>query len=88
MYESNDFVKQENSIVNPLFIGSKRLYLIIGFLVIVVGLGAIAWLLQLLNGLGVTGLNDRVFWGMYVTNFIFFIGISYSGTLISATWRV
>ncbi len=46
------------------------------------------WLHQLSQGLSVTGLNVPVFWGMYITNFVFFIGISHAGTLISAILRL
>jgi Ni/Fe-hydrogenase subunit HybB-like protein len=47
-----------------------------------------AWMYQLRNGLGVTGLNVPVYWGVYITNFVFFIGISHAGTLISAILRL
>jgi len=43
---------------------------------------------QLLWGLGVTGLNQPVTWGFYIVNFVFFIGISHAGTLISAILRL
>ena len=43
---------------------------------------------QLLRGLGVTGLNQPVSWGFYIVNFVFFIGISHAGTLISAILRL
>jgi len=43
---------------------------------------------QLLYGLGVTGLNQPVTWGFYIVNFVFFIGISHAGTLISAILRL
>ncbi len=49
------------------------------------------WMLfgrQLLYGLGVTGLNQPVAWGFYIVNFVFFIGISHAGTLISAILRL
>jgi Ni/Fe-hydrogenase subunit HybB-like protein len=46
------------------------------------------WLRQLRSGLGVTGLNVPVYWGVYITNFVFFIGISHAGTLISAILRL
>jgi Ni/Fe-hydrogenase subunit HybB-like protein len=46
------------------------------------------WLRQLSQGLSVTGLNAPVYWGMYITNFVFFIGISHAGTLISAILRL
>lgn len=47
-----------------------------------------AWVHQLRWGLGVTGLNVPVYWGTYITNFVFFIGISHAGTLISAILRL
>ncbi|MGD8330727.1 MAG: polysulfide reductase NrfD [Acidobacteriota bacterium] len=43
---------------------------------------------QILWGLGVTGLNQPVVWGFYIVNFVFFIGISHAGTLISAILRL
>jgi len=43
---------------------------------------------QILKGLGVTGLNQPVYWGFYIVNFVFFIGISHAGTLISAILRL
>jgi Ni/Fe-hydrogenase subunit HybB-like protein len=50
--------------------------------------GAIAYTVQFYEGLGVTGLQQPVSWGFYVTNFVFFIGISHAGTLISAILRL
>jgi len=50
--------------------------------------GALSYGKQLRDGLGVTGLNQPVSWGFYVTNFVFFIGISHAGTLISAILRL
>ncbi|HYA29649.1 MAG TPA: NrfD/PsrC family molybdoenzyme membrane anchor subunit, partial [Acidobacteriota bacterium] len=50
--------------------------------------GAIAYAVQFTEGLGVTGLDQPVSWGFYVTNFVFFIGISHAGTLISAILRL
>ncbi len=50
--------------------------------------GAIAYGFQFYYGLGVTGLQQPVGWGFYVTNFVFFIGISHAGTLISAILRL
>ncbi len=47
-----------------------------------------AWVYQLRWGLGTTGLNIPVYWGFYITNFVFFIGISHAGTLISAILRL
>jgi Ni/Fe-hydrogenase subunit HybB-like protein len=47
---------------------------------------AFGW--QVYNGIGVTGLRRPVFWGFYITNFVFWIGLSHAGTLISAILRL
>lgn len=50
--------------------------------------GAIAYVWQLRYGLAVTAMNDYFSWGIYIINFVFFIGISMAGTLISAMLRL
>jgi Ni/Fe-hydrogenase subunit HybB-like protein len=57
-------------------------------LAVVVAIGMVAYALQLVFGLSVTAMNDYVSWGLYMANFVFFIGISYAGTLISAVLRL
>src|SRR3990172_7337160 len=52
------------------------------------GWGLYAYSCQLRYGLGVTGMNQPVTWGFYIINFVFFIGISHAGTLISAILRL
>ncbi len=66
----------------------KGFYLTFSTLVALVLLGLYAYLTQLRYGLGVTGLSRQIFWGVYITNFVFFIGISHAGTFISAILRV
>jgi len=36
------------------------------------------------EGLGLLGLNNPVNWGLYIVNFVFWVGIGHAGTLISA----
>jgi len=48
------------------------------------GFWLLPWAYQIFVGQGVTGLNTPNFWGVYLTNFVFWIGISHSGTLLSA----
>ena len=50
--------------------------------------GLYAFYVQLRFGLVATGMRDQVMWGLYLVNFVFFIGISHAGTLISAILRV
>ena len=46
-------------------------------------LGIFALITQIVEGHIVTGMRDNVVWGIYIVNFIFFMGISYAGALIS-----
>ncbi|MCY4188063.1 MAG: polysulfide reductase NrfD, partial [Bryobacterales bacterium] len=47
-----------------------------------------AWGYQVFNGFGHTGIRRPVYWGFYIVNFVFWIGISHAGTLISAILRL
>jgi Ni/Fe-hydrogenase subunit HybB-like protein len=40
---------------------------------------------QISKGHIVTGMRDNVVWGVYIVNFIFFMGLSYAGALISGS---
>ncbi|MEE4115295.1 MAG: NrfD/PsrC family molybdoenzyme membrane anchor subunit [Marinilabiliaceae bacterium] len=64
---------------------SKRWYIIFAILVIIFGIGIYALVLQIDKGHIVTGMRDNVVWGLYIVNFIFFMGLSYAGALISGT---
>jgi len=46
--------------------------------------GAFCWGYQIATGLGSAGVNHPVMWGTYLINFVFWVGIAHSGTLISA----
>ena len=62
-----------------------RSYYIALFMTVVgCAIGGYSWWLQIYYGMGVTGLNNPVGWGLYITNFVFWVGIAHSGTLISA----
>ena len=50
--------------------------------------GAVSFGYMLNKGVGVTGLNRPVFWGVYMVNFVFWIGISHAGIMISAILRL
>jgi len=62
----------------------RRYWLGVACLAAVVGAGFTAWMYQVRTGLGVTGLRQPVMWAFYITNFVFWVGIAHSGTLISA----
>ena len=81
--------KREDAVLfDPILKTGKGFYLVALLLLAIALWGLYAYSLQLKYGLGVTGLNRPVFWGFYITNFVFFIGISHAGTLISAILRL
>jgi molybdopterin-containing oxidoreductase family membrane subunit len=79
---------REQNLLRSMLENTWRFYLWVGFLVAVLLWGLYAYVQQLRNGLIVTGMRDQISWGLYITNFVFFIGISHAGTLISAILRV
>jgi Ni/Fe-hydrogenase subunit HybB-like protein len=59
-------------------------WILFGLAVLGVGLFFGAWGVQIVRGIGVSGLMSPVGWGVYITTFVFWVGIAHSGTLISA----
>ena len=57
-------------------------------LLAVCALGVYAYARQLYYGLEVTALRDYVSWGIYISNFVFFVAISLVGSLITAVLRL
>ena len=78
----------EQAVLTPLMRTSRRYWAFVALLMAIVAWGFYAYLTQLQNGLAVTGMRNKVLWGLYITNFVFFIGISHAGTLLSAILRV
>ena len=59
-----------------------------GLLILIALLGAFAYYRQLRYGLVVTNMRDYVSWGIYISNFVFFVAISLVGSLITAIFRL
>jgi len=83
----NDLGKEE-ILLKPILKGSAKLYVFIAILLAAIFNMFYMFGRQLWLGLGVTGMNEPVTWGFYIVNFVFFIGISHAGTLISAILRL
>ncbi|MEP7034024.1 MAG: NrfD/PsrC family molybdoenzyme membrane anchor subunit [Dermatophilaceae bacterium] len=67
---------------------SRRWWLAIALLSLVVATGIAAWVVQLKDGMGVAGYNDHAFWAIYVADVVTFIGVSYGGAVVSAILRL
>jgi Fe-S-cluster-containing dehydrogenase component/Ni/Fe-hydrogenase subunit HybB-like protein len=72
----------------PLAANSKRYFAWLALLLVVIAWAVYAYIQQAQHGLIVTGMRDRISWGLYIANFVFFIGISHVGMLLSAILRV
>ncbi|HEX5001467.1 MAG TPA: NrfD/PsrC family molybdoenzyme membrane anchor subunit, partial [Bacteroidia bacterium] len=57
-------------------------------LVAICGVGLYAYYQQLRYGLSVTAMRDYVSWGIYISNFVFFVAISLVGSLVTAILRL
>ena len=54
-----------------------------GFLLALIAFGMFGLYKQIVDGHGVTGMRDYVVWGVYIVNFVFFIGVSYAGAIVA-----
>lgn len=81
-------VKAEDPLLAPLLHPGWGYNLAIVIMAGLVAWGIYAWVVQLQKGLVITGMRDQVFWGLYISTFIFFVSISLTGTFLSAVLRV
>jgi molybdopterin-containing oxidoreductase family membrane subunit len=80
--------QDQRILLAPLLRTTRWFWIWAGALSLVVAWGVVSYCGQLRHGLGETGLNVPEYWGIYIINFVFFIGISHAGTLISAILRI
>jgi Ni/Fe-hydrogenase subunit HybB-like protein len=76
------------ALLRPIENPGRSFYYIVGALLVIISYTGFVYIRQLWFGLGVTGMAQPVTWGFYIINFVFFIGISHAGTLISAILRL
>src|SRR5256885_14727040 len=77
-----DFVTR--SIARTLGNPGKGYFALLGTAVALLGVGIVCLLFLLRYGLGLAGYSHPVYWAVYITCFVFWVGIAHSGTLISA----
>ena len=64
------------------FQGSRRYWGLLGFLAVLIGIGAIAYTRQLTEGLYITGMSRDVTWGLYISQFTFLVGVAASAVMV------
>jgi molybdopterin-containing oxidoreductase family membrane subunit len=62
--------------------GSKKYHLWMGFLTLIMLIGMYCYSFQLDEGLSVTGMTDRVSWGLYISNFTFLVGVAAAAVML------
>ena len=81
---SFSYGRVDRDILGTLGIPSRRYLALLALCLGLVGVGAFCWAYMVFKGIGVTGLNNPVGWGSFITTFVFWVGIGHAGTLISA----
>ena len=75
--------------LRPMFKASAGWWLVVGILTAIVAVCFVGvWAYMIRWGMGIAGIRRPVFWGMFIATFVFWIGISHSGTFVSAILRV
>ena len=62
--------------------GTKKYHIWMGFLTLVMIIGMYCYSIQLEKGLSVTGMSDRVSWGLYISNFTFLVGVAAAAVML------
>jgi molybdopterin-containing oxidoreductase family membrane subunit len=84
MSQTLTFNEIDQTVLDTLAPPTRAYWRILALLFAGVLIGAACWAYQIIVGIGVGGQNIPVAWGTYLINFVFWVGIAHSGTLISA----
>lgn len=76
------------AVLEPMFRSSWKFWLLVAFLGALVLWGLYAWGYLIYWGMGTAGINRPVYWGFFIATFVFWVGISHAGTMISAVLRL
>ncbi|GMR09312.1 MAG: polysulfide reductase NrfD [Anaerolineae bacterium] len=76
------------AVLRPMFQTGRGFWILVAVLGAIVAWGLYAWGYQIYWGMGAAGINRPVYWGLYIATFVFWVGISHAGTMISAVLRL
>ncbi len=62
--------------------GTTAYHIWMAVLTLLMLLGAYAYYQQIVHGLAVTGMTDRVSWGLYISNFTFLVGVAAAAVML------
>jgi Ni/Fe-hydrogenase subunit HybB-like protein len=78
------YAQIEQTVLQTLRPAPLKYWAIVALVLLGLLIGAGCWAYQIAVGIGAGGQNIPVAWGTYLINFVFWVGIAHSGTLISA----
>ena len=84
----NEMPAINRDLLAPLQGGGLGYLLLVVLLAAMVAVGAGAWFYQIETGIGRTNMHPPIFWGAYIASFVYWIGVSHSGTFISGVLRL
>ena len=76
------------AVLQPMMKTGKGFWALVTILSLIVAWGVYAWGYLIYWGIGTTGKNRPVYWTLFITTFVFWVGISHAGTMISAVLRL
>ncbi len=88
MTESEALAQKHSRLIEPLTRWGRGSVIVTCLLSAVVLWSVFAFVWQFIEGLGETGMGHPISWTLYLVNFVFFIGISHAGALVSAVLRI
>ncbi|QKX04034.1 polysulfide reductase NrfD [Aquimarina sp. TRL1] len=76
------FISLVKDSLQAILHGSKKYHLWMAFLTFIMLIGMYCYTIQLEHGLSVTGMTDRVSWGLYISNFTFLVGVAAAAVIL------
>lgn len=84
----NNLMDMENDLLRHIPNKSRGFKIWIAILLLIIFVGIFAYIRQLKFGLIVTAMRDYTSWGIYISNFVFFVAISLIGSLMSSILKL
>jgi len=89
MYDPKPRGEMNQMVMESMMTTSWKFWVIFGILTVLVAVCFVYyWYYLIAEGLGVAGVMRPAYWGIFLVNTVFWIGISHAGTFISAILRV
>lgn len=88
--EREEINRSQLELLKPQLSTGRSFYFLIATLLLIIGWFLYTWYIQLTQGLGVTEMRTPVgaAWGVYIANFVFFVGLAHGGIAIAAAIRL